>query len=176
MSPKREKIPESCPDRGNLIPKMTICISFVCLWGLVSVSLRPLYSVERVEMSGLSWLLFTPNLARTLVFWHDSTLLQMSSILPHCEELGFPGEQLSVIGWCFRGWSVGSFRRPLQSSSEPSQPGGCPWRVALLPASVSVSLCPELWQRCEGREAISKGKFTRCKTGGTHRRSKFLLL
>lgn len=49
-------------------------------------------------MSGLSWLLFTPNLARTLVFWHDSILLQMSSILPHCQELGFPGEQLKLAG------------------------------------------------------------------------------
>lgn len=54
-----------------------------------------------------------------------------------------------IIGLRFTDDQWGAFlhRRPLQSSSEPSQHGGSSRRAALLPATVTVSLSLELCQR-----------------------------
>lgn len=90
-------------------------------------------------MNGLSWPLFLPDLARTLVLWHNYILLQMSSILPHYS----PANGSSRLDYwiVFHGCSSGSslHRRPSQSSSEPSQPVGPP-NVALS-ASVQRWVC-----------------------------------
>lgn len=122
---------------------MTIFIRFVHLKGLVSVSAWPLCDVDMVEMNGLSWPLFVPDLAMTHVLWHNYILLQMSSILPHCKEL--PSERLQPAGLldCVSWMLIGELSAPKAFAIilRAKSAGGSPkrWRVCIgLPVSLSL--------------------------------------